>query len=1551
MSPKFDPFVHLHVHTAFSMLDGHALVDELAEHIHNIGQKSFAISDHGNMHATVAASRAAKKYGLKFIPGIEAYMTPGGEHHTRKEPIFFGNRHGSGGREEGGNDVSGKGAYTHMTLLAESRKGMHNLFDMSTLSYAEGSYKKPRISVEMLAEHSEGVIATTGCPSGDIQTYLRLGQYDNARNYAGRMQEILGKDNYFVELMDHEMRSDLERGVRKDLMRLAKELNIPLLATNDLHYTKKEDAKAHEAMLAMQTGAYMSEPPDWKGGKRFAFEGNSYYAKTAAEMLRIFPEDQFPGAISNTLWIAERAEDIEFKEDVSLRPAIDIPAGYSEEEWLRKEVHDGLVNRYGKDGITPEIRERANYETEVIVDKNYVMYFLVVSDFVRWAKNNEVMVGPARGCLTGDTDILTPLGFKKLRDVEAGDTVFDQTGAPVVIPNKMEYETNEDLIEIVSHYGGHNNKMTFDHKVLVRRFDESGNMTKDPEWIRADEVRPGDFLTMPRKLQYQEVSAESKMGSDALSVSLTQDSGIDYLIGLFLAGNGTVDNDHTISFTLTNRAEGELNREDFVRFVTHSAIASYDTVVESKETTTYSVSRSGLGTLFREILPETQEGHYVAILDNLIRTSESFQYGLFEGINVALGHTKNESLTFTVKSPAFAQSIFYLATTLGLPAKYCENSDGGFTVSVPAKLVPGLPGKDGWAGRDFIHYLVEDVKVVPGEGKVYDFTVPTTSSYVTSSGVVHNSGGGSLLAYALDITDIDPIRHKLLFERFLNPERDSPPDIDMDFDERNRERVIQYVVDKYGADYVAMIATYSTMGGKSALKDAARILEIPYGVSDRLSKVYPDPIMGKNMSLGDVYNPNAKRYDEAQDFRDLVDKENARNVYDTALGVDGRIRQTGVHAAGVIMSSRPIHTAIPLMTRQKDGATITQFDYPTCESLGLLKMDFLGLKNLNIIHDAFQNIKKTKGREISMLEIFDGPMDDPKTYELLQSGKTLGVFQLDGGGLQDLLRRMQPKDFNDISAAIALYRPGPMGVNAHNDYADRKNGRQAVKPIHPELEEALEPILGDTGHLVVYQEQIMQAAQELAGYSLGQADMLRRAMGKKKREILDAEFVGFEAGMIKNGFSKESIKALWEVFVPFADYAFNRSHSAGYGLISYITAYLKANYPSEYMAALLTSADTTEKKALYLAECRSMGLKVLSPDVSRAHEDFSPIDDETIMVGLSSIRGVGEASALGIMQEVEKNGPYQSVSDFMDRAPREALNKRVLEGLIDGGAFDAFGHSRRALIAILPDAAKTFAGERKKKDDLGQDSLFAAFEDMGVDLEAPVLSIPDVPEFPKKDKLGRERSVLGLYVSDHPLSGMENSLKAFASNTISQLLSGEVSPVEGFVGPETKKNRIAGIVSAMSIKRTKKGDQFAILTIEDMTGSIEAPLFPSSYQKFQDILFTDSIYSFVGVPRQRDPEEPITFMIDSLTEIEATSSGKIPVWYRLHENQCTPESLRLLRDTLAKHPGETPVLISFRSSENDISQYELGADLQVNLSQELTSEVQELFGIQCIGKW
>ena len=449
------------------------------------------------------------------------------------------------------------------------------------------------------------------------------------------------------------------------------------------------------------------------------------------------------------------------------------------------------------------------------------------------------------------------------------------------------------------------------------------------------------------------------------------------------------------------------------------------------------------------------------------------------------------------------------------------------------------------------------------------------------------SAAGSLVAYALGITDLDPIPHGLIFERFLNPERVSMPDVDIDFDERRRGEVIQYVTDKWGEDKVAQIATFGTIKAKAAIKDSARVLGFPYAVGDRITKAMPPAVMGKDIPLSGIFDPKHPRYAEAGEIRGLYESDpDVKKVIETAKGIEGLIRQTGVHAAGVIMSAEPIIEHIPLMRRDADGAIITQFDYPTCESLGLLKMDFLGLRNLTIIDDAVKNIGLNHGTELDLLGL---PLDDKPAYELLARGDTLGVFQLDGGPMRSLLRMMKPDNFEDISAVLALYRPGPMGVDSHTNYALRKNGLQEITPIHPELEEPLREILDPTYGLIVYQEQVQRAAQMLAGYTLGQADLLRRAMGKKKKEILDKEFVPFRDGCRANGYSDEAIQAVWDVLVPFAGYAFNKAHSAAYGLVSYWTAYLKANYPAEYMAALLTSVgDDKDKMALYLAECRRM---------------------------------------------------------------------------------------------------------------------------------------------------------------------------------------------------------------------------------------------------------------------------------------------------------------------------------------------------------------------------
>jgi DNA polymerase III subunit alpha len=948
-APSSDSFAHLHVHTEYSMLDGAARIDDLMAEAARQGMPAIATTDHGYVFGAYEFWKAGQKHGVKPIIGLEAYLTPGTSRFDRTRVKF-----GDGGRD----DVSGSGAYTHMTLLARTTGGMHNLFRMASLASLEGYYFKPRMDRELLQTYGQGLVATTGCPGGEIQTRLRLGQYDQARAAAAEFRDIFGPDNFYVELMDHGL--PIERQVQRDLLRLARDVGLPLVATNDLHYTRAEDAKAHAALLCVQSGSTLADP------NRFKFDADDFYLKTAAEMRHTWRE--LPEACDNTLLIAERCE-VGFTEgEGRYMPRFPCPEGEDETSWFVKEVERGLHERY-PGGVPDAVRRQAEYETEVIVSKGYAGYFLVVADFIGWAKEHGIRVGPGRG-----------------------------------------------------------------------------------------------------------------------------------------------------------------------------------------------------------------------------------------------------------------------------------------------------------------------------------------------------SGAGSMCAYVMKITDLDPLQHGLIFERFLNPERMSMPDFDVDFDERRRGEVIRYVTEKYGEERVAQIVTYGTIKAKQALKDASRVMGFPFAMGEKLTKAMPPTIMGKDIPLAGIFDSQHKRYSEAGEFRALHEADpDAREVVKTALGLEGLKRQWGVHAAGVIMSSEPLLDLIPIMRREQDGQIITQFDYPSCETLGLVKMDFLGLRNLTILDDALANVRANRDEEVDLDEL-SKTLDDPATYELLGRGDTLGVFQFDGGPMRALLRLMKPDNFEDISAVGALYRPGPMGANSHTNYALRKNKQQEVTYLHDDLAEALEPILGTTYGLIVYQEQVMEIAQKLAGYTLGKADLLRRAMGKKKREVLDAEYVGFEAGMQARGFSPASIKALWDVLVPFSDYAFNKAHSAAYGLVSYWTAYLKANYPAEYMAAVLTSVrDDKDKSALYLNECRRMGIKVLPPDVNESVAGFAAVGTD-IRFGLAAIRNVGTNVVEAIVATRESQGGFTSFEDFLRKVPAVVCNKRTIESLAKAGAFDSLGHSRAGLVRVHEVYVESLVDEKRKQAQ-GQESLFAGFGD------------------------------------------------------------------------------------------------------------------------------------------------------------------------------------------------------------------------------------------------
>jgi DNA polymerase-3 subunit alpha len=1135
-----DSFVHLHVHTEYSMLDGAARLKQLFAETARMGMPALAMTDHGNLFGAYDFYQQATVAGVKPVIGLEAYLAPGTDRRDRTRV-----RWAAGGE----NDVSGGGAYTHLTMLAADAEGLRNLFRLGSRASLEGFFYKPRADRELLGEYGKGLIATTGCPSGEVQTWLRIGDFERACASAAELREIFGPDNFYLELMDHGL--DIETRVRADLLRLGRRLGLKPVATNDLHYTFSADADAHEALLCVQSGSTMADP------KRFRFDARDFYLKSPAEMRELW-DAEVPGACDNTLEIAERIGDYSAVfAPRNLMPRFGVPAGETEESFLRAEVRRGLARRF-PGGIPDPHRRQASYELDVVCQLGFPGYFLVVADLVAHAKRVGIRVGPGRG-----------------------------------------------------------------------------------------------------------------------------------------------------------------------------------------------------------------------------------------------------------------------------------------------------------------------------------------------------SAAGALIAYALGITELDPLAHGLLFERFLNPERVSMPDIDMDFDERRRGDMIRYATEKYGDDRVSQIITYGTIKAKAAIKDSARVLGYPFAVGDRITKAMPPAVMGKDIPLSGIFDPAHPRHPEAAEFRRLYAAEpDVAKVVDLAKGLEGLKRQWGVHAAGVILSREPLLDVLPIHRREQDGAIITQWDMGACEGIGLLKMDFLGLRNLTIMDDALAAIRTNRGVDLVLEDL---PLDDKATYELLARGDTLGVFQFDGGPMRALLRSMAPDGFSDISAVGALYRPGPMGANAHNEYADRKNGRKPVVPIHPELAEPLADILGDTYGLIVYQEQVMAIARKVAGYSLGKADLLRRAMGKKKKEILDREFEPFAAGMRANGYSDGAIRTLWDILVPFSDYAFNKAHSVAYGVVSYWTAYLKANYPAEYMSALLTSVgDDKDKMAVYLAECRRMGIKVLPPDVNASRGRFAAVGGD-IRFGLGAVRNVGTNVVEAIIRCREEQGGYRDFYDFLRKVDAVACPKKTIESLVKAGAFDSMGHSRKGLLSVHADAIDAFL-DVKRNEAVGQFDLFGSMSGDDDSAGSGLVVTPPIPdtEWDKGDRLAFEREMLGLYVSDHPLSGIEHVLARVAERPVGTLSE------EGGGVPDGAVVTLAGILGGVQRRITKQGRAWVSATLEDLTGAVEVLFFPNTYEVVGQYLAEDAIVAVKGRVDRRDDQPRLMAMDLSLPDLTGPDDVD-PVVLALPPQRCTPPLVERLKEVLTNHPGPAEV--------------------------------------------
>ena len=801
------------------------------------------------------------------------------------------------------------------------------------------------------------------------------------------------------------------------------------------------------------------------------------------------------------------------------------------------------------------------------------------------------------------------------------------------------------------------------------------------------------------------------------------------------------------------------------------------------------------------------------------------------------------------------------------------------------------------------------------------------------------SAAGSLVAYALTITNIDPIEHGLLFERFLNPERPSAPDIDIDFDDRRRGEMITYAAENWGEDKIAQVITFGTVKTKQAIKDAAKVNfgQPGFQMAARINAALPPAIMAKDIPLAGIMDPEHERYSEAAEVRSMIETDpDVAKIYETARGLEGVVRQAGVHACAVIMASVPLMDHIPMWKRPADGALITGWDYPACEAIGLLKMDFLGLRNLTVLGDAIENIQKNRGEHVH-LDTLD--TDDEAVYELLSRGDTLGVFQLDSGGMQELLKRMKPTGFNDIVASLALYRPGPMGVNAHWDYADRKNGRKPITPIHPELEEPLREILDETYGLIVYQEQIMNISQKVANYTAGEADGFRKAMGKKKPEVLAKEYEKFSEGMFSNGYSKGAVDALWGTIEPFASYAFNKSHAAGYALVSYWTAYLKANYAAEYMAALLTSVgDKKDKSAIYLADCRHLGISVLPPDINESEENFLAVDKD-IRYGLAAVRNVGVEVVESIRETRRTKGDFTSFSDYLDKIDLLPCNKRITESLIKAGAFDSLGHPRKGLMLVSDDAVDSVL-TTKKAADKGQFDLFASLGDAEA-AAAFSIEVPD-DEWEKKHKLALEREMLGLYVSGHPLDGFEEAIAAQTDTPLPKILEGGMRH-----GDEVT---IGGIISAVDRRFSKKdGSPWAIVTLEDHHGAqVEVLLFNKVYALVAPQIVEDNIILVKAHVSIRDERMSLFGDDVKVPELGPGNGAGLPLRLTLRTEQCTMDNIQKLKQVLTNNPGDSDVYLNLVNGDHSQLMI-LGDHLRVERSGSLMGDLKAAMGAGVLG--
>ena len=1185
-------FVHLHIHSEFSLLDGANRIKDLPVRAKELGMKAMAITDHGVMYGAIDFYKACKKEGIKPIIGCEVYVAP--RSRFDKEPIDK--------------------QYYHLILLAKNNQGYKNLSKLVSIGFTEGYYYKPRIDLEVLEKYHEGLICLSACLAGAVNQALLNGQTEKAEEIALWHKRVFGED-YYIEIQNNGIREQVL--ANQKLVQLARKLDIPLVATNDAHYLKREDAYSHEILLCIQTGKRMSDED------RMKFDTDELYVKSPEEMSEYF--SAFPDAIENTVKIADKC-NVEFEFGHTILPNYDVPPEYpTHYDFLKKLCDDGIKERYGENP-SEEILKRAEYEIGVIKKMGYVDYYLIVWDFIHYAKSQGIPVGPGRG-----------------------------------------------------------------------------------------------------------------------------------------------------------------------------------------------------------------------------------------------------------------------------------------------------------------------------------------------------SGAGSILAYAIGITDIDPMKYGLLFERFLNPERVSMPDFDVDFCYEHRQDVIDYVSRKYGHDHVSQIITFGTMAAKMVIRDVARVLDYPYSEADKLAKMIPN----------EIHITIPKALEQNRELKELYDTDpEVHKLLEIAMSLEGMPRQASTHACGVVITKDPVDTYVPLYVR--DGQISTQYIMTTLEELGLLKMDFLGLRTLTVIQDTINLVKQNRGIDVE----FDKDMSDPKVYKLWQEGNTSGIFQFESQGMTNFMKELKPDCLEDLIAGVSLYRPGPMDQIPR--YIRGKQNPGHNEYTHP----SLEPILNVTYGCMVYQEQVMQIVRDLAGYSLGRADLVRRAMGKKKLDVMAKErevFINGQVdengniivpGCVRNGIDAESANKIFDEMSEFAKYAFNKSHAACYAVVAYRTAYLKAYYPAEFMAAMLNSfLGNLDKIPEYIDECKRMNIEILKPDINRSYTKFT-VDGGKIRFGLGSIKNVGLAAVDTIVANREKNGEYISFTDFCERMEGEAVNKKCIESLIKAGAFDNFAETRSTLMASFEDIIDTISGASRKNIQ-GQVSMF----DMAIsqtdsskdDMEKLKYKYTTLKEYSDQELLSMEKEMLGIYVSGHPLEKYRELIEKFADvNTLQMRDASELVSTENEedVSPEKLAGRVqqlkdgqfvkyAGIITGIKKKYTKNNKLMAFVTIEDLYGSVDVIVFENCYNQCSNELIDENIVLVEGRLSIREDEAPsiIARTIRNLEDVANNpSSTNISVNNENGANQAVKISKKRLNINITNldeaQKDRLRGALKFFNGDRNNTQIEIINGEKIApagglfVTPEILEEIQEIVGIE-----